>query len=199
MIVKGQPKATSEYIQASSRVGRDRRRLPGIVIALYAATRPRDRSHYETFQPYHQSLYRAVEPATVTPFSPPARDRALHAALVLTLRHALGWLQPRDAGKFDTEDATQQQLIDMLKLRLTRACRDDEEDDVLKHLDAVVSEWTSKTSGGPPPLSFSKDPQFRNLLVQFPGDGDEVDGWPTLNSMRHVDGEVELKVRGERN
>jgi ATP-dependent helicase YprA (DUF1998 family) len=197
MIVKGQPKATSEYIQASSRVGRDRNRLPGIVVTLYSGTRPRDRSHYEAFQPYHQSLYRAVEPATVTPFSPPARDRALHAALVLTLRHALAWMEARDAGRFDPNADEQMRLIDALRLRLVRACRDDEQADVLKHLDGLVAEWRQKAAGGPPPLSFSTAKQFRNLLVQFPGDGDAVDGWPTLNSMRHVDGEVAIQVRGE--
>ena len=97
----GQPKATAEYIQATSRVGRDSRRPPGIVITIYAATRPRDRSHYEAFQAYHQALYRAVEPSTVTPFSPPARDRTLHAAIVLTLRHLMDWIESDAAARFE--------------------------------------------------------------------------------------------------
>jgi hypothetical protein len=80
MVVNGQPKTTSEYIQASSRVGRPKESA-GLVVTLYNWTRPRDRSHYERFRAYHKSFYRYVEATTVTPFSPRARDRALHAVL----------------------------------------------------------------------------------------------------------------------
>ena len=197
MIVKGQPKATSEYIQATSRVGRDKRRLPGIVLTLYAATRPRDRSHYESFQSYHTALYRAVEPATVTPYSAPARERALHAGLVLALRHILGWIEPRDARQFDTNDPEQSRILRRLKDRYVMACRADERNEVMVHLDALAREWTALVNEPGPPLSFTDARQFRGLLAQFPNDGDTVEGWPTLNSMRHVDGEVVFQVRGE--
>src|SRR6185437_10509485 len=81
--IMGQPQATSEYIQATSRVGR---RFPGLVFALYNAGRSRDRSHYENFVAYHSALYRQVESSSVTPFSPRARDRGLHAVLVALVR-----------------------------------------------------------------------------------------------------------------
>lgn len=79
MAIMGQPQTTAEYIQSSSRVGR---RSPGLVVALYNAARSRDRSHYENFTAYHSALYRQVESTSVTPFSPRARDRALHAVLI---------------------------------------------------------------------------------------------------------------------
>ena len=83
MFMVGQPKLTSEYIQASSRVGRSD---PGVIFVLYDASKSRDRSHYEQFIPYHESFYRYVEPTGVTPFSRPALDRCLHAVLVALLR-----------------------------------------------------------------------------------------------------------------
>jgi superfamily II DNA/RNA helicase len=85
MVVLGQPKTSSEYIQATSRVGRDVKR-PGLVLTLLNVHKPRDRSHYERFGVYHTSFYRSVEATSVTPFSPRALDRALAAALVALCR-----------------------------------------------------------------------------------------------------------------
>jgi hypothetical protein len=86
MAVVGQPKTTAQYIQVTGRIGRRWWESPGLVITLYAASRPRDRSHFEKFRSYHEKLYAQVEPASVTPFSPPALERALHAVILAYVR-----------------------------------------------------------------------------------------------------------------
>ena len=98
MVVSGQPKTTSEYIQATSRVGRDPSR-PGLVVTLLNIHKPRDRSHYERFSNYHESFYKGVEATSVTPFSPRAMDRGLPAVVVALARLGIPELTPILAAK----------------------------------------------------------------------------------------------------
>jgi len=93
MVVLGQPKAHSEYIQATSRVGRDDAR-PGLVVTLLNVHKPRDRSHYERFRHYHDTFYRAVEVSSVTPFSARALDRGFAGTMVALARHIEPSLTP---------------------------------------------------------------------------------------------------------
>lgn len=85
MLVVGQPKNTAEYIQASSRVGRDADR-PGLVVTLGNWARPRDLAHFESFEHYHDRFYAQVEALSVTPFSATALERGLDAILVSAAR-----------------------------------------------------------------------------------------------------------------
>jgi len=85
MIVNGQPKTTSSYIQATGRVGRSQ---GGLVITFFRASRPRDLDHYEFFTGYHRAIYRYVEPITVTPFAARARERGMGPVAVALLRQA---------------------------------------------------------------------------------------------------------------
>lgn len=106
MVVSGQPKATAEYIQASSRVGRSAER-PGLVVTVLNWARPRDLSHYEQFEQYHAVFYRYVEALTVTPFAARALDRGLTGVLSslvrldgLDLSHNHGAGEVKGAGQF---------------------------------------------------------------------------------------------------
>lgn len=85
MVVHGQPKTTASYIQATGRVGRQG---GGLIVTFFRASRPRDLDHYEFFTGYNRALYRHVEPITVAPFSPRARERGLGPLAVILLRHA---------------------------------------------------------------------------------------------------------------
>jgi hypothetical protein len=58
MLVQGQPKTAAEYIQATSRIGRDHNR-PGLVVVVLNLHKPRDRTHFEQFGQFHRSFYRA--------------------------------------------------------------------------------------------------------------------------------------------
>src|SRR4029077_273781 len=93
MVVVGQPQTHAEDIQGTSRVGRDDQR-PGLVVTLLNVHKPRDRSHYERFRHYHETFYRSVEVASVTPFSARALDRGFAGALMALARHAEPRLTP---------------------------------------------------------------------------------------------------------
>lgn len=96
MLVQGQPKTAAEYIQASSRVGRDPDR-PGLVVTVLNLHKPRDRTHYEQFGQFHRTFYRAVEATSVTPWAARALDRALAAVIVAIARHLDPDLTPEGA------------------------------------------------------------------------------------------------------
>ena len=96
MVVQGQPKTAAEYIQATSRVGRDHSR-PGLVVTVLNLHKPRDRMHFEQFGQFHRTFYRAVEATSVTPWAARALDRALAAVVVAAARHIDGTLTPETA------------------------------------------------------------------------------------------------------
>jgi hypothetical protein len=118
MVVLGQPKSSAEYIQATSRVGRNAD-APGLVVTLLNVHKPRDRSHYEHFIGFHRTFYRAVEATSVTPFSPRALDRALAAALIAICRHSDPAFTPALGASVIM--AKRQQLEDAARLFARRA------------------------------------------------------------------------------
>jgi hypothetical protein len=84
MVVNGQPKTTSAYIQSTGRVGRSKGAL---VVTFLRASRPRDLSHYEFFTGYHRQLHRYVEPITTNPFAPGVLERTIGPLCVFLLRN----------------------------------------------------------------------------------------------------------------
>lgn len=119
MVVLGQPKGSAEYIQSTSRVGRDPDR-PGLVVTLLTLNKPRDRSHFERFPFFHRTFYRSVEATSVTPFAPRAVDRVLPAVVAALARHGIRELTP--AAKAVDIDALRGQLgyiADVLAARVT--------------------------------------------------------------------------------
>ncbi len=115
MVVNGQPRTSAEYIQASSRVGRQ---TPGLVVTAFNLFKPRDRSHYERFSSFHESFYRYVEAASVTPFSARAVDRGLAGLIVGLARHLPpGMAAPRGAEHIGEVGGLEERIADLLVAR----------------------------------------------------------------------------------
>jgi hypothetical protein len=129
MLVVGQPKNTAEYIQASSRVGRDARR-PGLVVTLGNWARPRDLAHFEQFRHYHETFYSQVEALSVTPYSPTSLDRGLDGLLVSVARVVQapfddGLSSERNAWRIKEHRATIDRIAERLKARIAAAALDE--------------------------------------------------------------------------
>lgn len=192
MAVVGQPKTTSQYIQVTGRVGRRWWERPGLVVTLFSPTRPRDRSHFEKFRSYHERLYAQVEPTSVTPFSPPVLDRALHAIMAAYVRQA------GDEEIAKSPDPYPDNLIEQLREILIpriEAIDPDEVENFQRIFDKRASEWqrwqrthwqgTRQTADDIPLLRVAGDyasPEWQRL------------SWATPTSMRNVDAECQAEI-----
>jgi hypothetical protein len=148
MLVVGQPKNTAEYIQASSRVGRDRGK-PGLVVALGNLARPRDLAHFEQFRHYHEKFYARVEALSVTPFSVTSLERGLDGVLVSAARvrqaAVPGGLSPEHgAGRIEDQRDVVVALIDTLVKRALRASDEESADRARQRLVNRLDQWVSR-------------------------------------------------------
>ena len=198
MIVNGQPLTTAEYIQATSRVGRGD--VPGVVVANYYRHQARSLSHYESFRPYHESFYRFVEPGSVTPFTFQVRSRALHAALVIAIRHSLASLRDnKSAGEFNEESSEVQAVVSELKRRCERAAAGpDQARGIASHLDRLARQWNDEArrcKEEKKQLNYQARNNDKTADRLLHTHGESRPGlWATLHSMRNVEGTGSLKI-----
>jgi hypothetical protein len=185
---------------------------PGLVVANYYRDQARSLSHYEVFRAYHESFYRHVEPTSVTPYTHQARQRALHAALVIAVRHGVPRLTDNEnAGRFNPDDPDVAQSIDILARRTAAALSppadasprqlalaQERKQAVTRHLDDLADEWRAaaeQASARGERLLYAKsgkDQKDKRLLYAH---GAPVRGlWETLNSMRNVENEALVKL-----
>jgi hypothetical protein len=198
MVIVGQPKTTSQYIQVSSRVGRDTDK-PGLVVVIYGQTKPRDRSHYENFRAYHQKLYAQVEPTSVTPFSPPAVERSLHGLIVAVVRQ-LGD-QTTVAARPDpfplASGSDLRTRVEELIRDRVRAVAPHEEANVMDRLRQRLNQWRVwhpgeyGRFGRPPDDAPLMHPAGSTERAEWEGRS-----WPTVSSLRNVDASCEADVTG---
>jgi hypothetical protein len=194
MVVNGQPKGTAEYIQATSRVGRF---FPGLVCTVLTWARPRDLSHYETFEHYHATFYKHVEAQSVTPFSPRAMDRGLTGTLLSVMRLENPAFNPNaGAGALDKPDHPE--AVDARDLIVGRAWEISHEaalrDLASSELKERLDEWTHEASKGGRTLAYEKKGPNRATMVALlkrPG----IQAWDNFTvpmSMREVEPGVSL-------
>lgn len=197
MIINGQPLTTAEYIQASSRIGRAN--VPGLVFVNYYRDQARSLSHYENFRPYHESFYRFVEPTSVTPYTYQTRMRALHAALVIAVRHTSGpLLSNGNAGKFNPDEDHLAKTIEELKNRCGLADHE-RASQTSMHLDKLVNEWKAQVAlceNQKRKMNYhvpDNDNVADRLLYSY---NDKIKGrWVTLQSMRNVEDTALMEIK----
>ena len=185
MVVTGQPKQNSEYIQATSRIGRA---YPGLVVTLYNPYRPRDLSHYENFTGYHSQLYRFVEGTTATPFSARARDRVLHALVISAIRLHYPNLASNNGASMISQ-LTEEQLNNVKALIMDRLniIKPSAKADAEREIDDFVSNW-KLLAAQPKGLRYYvvKTDRYRRLMNSY---GEVCTDFEkaTLRSMREVE------------
>jgi hypothetical protein len=205
MLVQGQPKTAAEYIQSTSRVGRDPSR-PGLVVTVLNLHKPRDRAHYESFRLFHRTFYRSVEATSVTPWAPRARDRSLAPVVVALARHLRSDLTPEEAVR--DFGAVPDDVDQVVRTLLARA----ESEEVPGGLAALESEvravlekwrtaaaemgprahYTERGSGAKPLLHVPLDP-----ALETP-EPPELEAFVAPRSMRDVEASVTLRLRDPR-
>jgi hypothetical protein len=190
MVILGQPKTTSEYIQASSRVGRQH---PGLVITLYSPVKSRDRSHYEQFRKYHQSLYRHVEPTSVTPFSAPVRDKALHAVIITLIRHFAGLEKSADLVNFNSNSVKMNEIVELILARVMIV--DPAETEATKiEIERILSTITDISDLGSDAIYGPALKREKTALMRYPNHKDFQGKYVTPQSMRNTDVEVTIRL-----
>jgi hypothetical protein len=211
MLVVGQPKNTAEYIQASSRVGRDGEK-PGLVVTLANRARPRDMAHYEQFEHYHDTFYANVEALSVTPFSEAALERGLTGLIVSAARvveatqETAVSLSPdanAGAGRIVSRRAAIDALVDKLVARVSVAAGEEDADAASSMKSKLVlrlDKWTDQATAQSGSLTYAKKTlpqQHVTPLLVSPEDsiGEEGDRlFQVANSMREVQPEIDLLV-----
>jgi hypothetical protein len=193
MVAVGQPKATAEYIQATSRVGRDVNG-PGLVLTIYNWARPRDLSHYEAFEQYHATFYRHVEALSLTPFSPRALDRGLSALLVsLARQHWLNWNANDRAQFVNVKDNVLASNLEEIAIRASEVADAAVGNFVEALTKGRLDDWASRQAKPAVRLSYDEGGNVSVPLLQRPSLGVWTT-WTCPMSLREVEMSVNLII-----
>ncbi|RZD35624.1 MAG: hypothetical protein CXT79_01070 [Thaumarchaeota archaeon] len=201
MLVTGQPKTTSSYIQSTGRVGR---RKGALVVVYFRSTRPRDLSHYEYFIRHHVQIHRTVESPTVYPFSPTAVDKALGPNLVAMLRNMRNpttpWNRKNSSRSMRTAsgDPEMDEIMNFVEDRVNRQPEKRKPEDITKEildkLSSNIATWRSMATDEPelPYWTIDKEKPAVVLgdLIHENDGADDVVFSNSPQSLRDLEGET---------
>lgn len=179
IVLNGQPKSISEYIQVTSRIAR---KHPGLVFTLFNPFRARDKSHYENFSSFHRHYYRFVEPISVTPYTRVAIRKLTPTLLAAYLRLVKGITMPAQVKDKDLDE-----LMSFMANRMG-------DGDMYRFLGAKINDH----------MNFLRDRLSQDLGLTFgklllnASDAAAMDyengDWLAVNSMREVSPNAVIKL-----
>jgi hypothetical protein len=182
MVLNGMPKNIAEYIQASSRVGRNTK---GLVITLLDPNRAREKSYFEHFINFHSAFYKCVEPISITPFTENTIDKMLTTAFVTFIRNKVPAMAKDDAARyFEREKADE--FIDFIKNRFN------EDDEITAYfitaLNNLIDDWKNRACLG-------SKLTYKALLKRPTERQDDGVDWATMQSMREIDTDTFIEIK----
>ena len=193
-----QPKSTAEYIQATSRIGRNSKK-PGLIFTVYNTARARDMSHFEQFKSYHSKIYSKVEAVSLTPYSIRVRDRALAAIFIAYIRNHINqeFRYNAEALEMINNEIIINNFKEMIKERI-KFVDQNEIEDTMNEIDKIISDWKKIQ----PSILFDWFPDFTGkspLFIQQnqePHPSWKPEPFKVPTSMRNIDKESVIKIKG---
>lgn len=200
MMISGQPKYTSEYIQASSRVGRNK---PGIVFSLYNWARPRDLSHYERFQSYHASFYKFVEPNSVTPFSDGARRKGFTGLIFSLIRSSILSLNANSSiGSLKNFNKEIEELLERVHERAKHVLGEEYtsyEENLMNQWKAKKDKWLKRLADNSGTHVYRETQRAGDIgFLASPENSGRNTDFTALNSLRDVESNSPLYIRDDK-
>lgn len=184
MLINGMPKNIAEYIQASSRIGRN---TNGLAITLFDPNRAREKSYFENFIGFHQSFYKSIEPLSVTPFTENTIRKMVSSLMISFIRQYYpGELNRDDQAQYFTKDKLSP-LIDFIATRFK-----DQPLELLfikNELNRLSDEWITA-------IEQAKLKKYTELLLKPAEKNDDNEDWVIMQSMREIDTNSYITIKG---
>lgn len=186
MLINGMPRNVAEYIQASSRIGRN---TYGLVVTLLSANRAREKSFFEHFIPFHRSFYKYIEPLSVTSFTENTIDKMLTSLMVSFVRQKYpGELGDNNQAQYFTKE----KLIPLIDYLSEKYKKSGYEVEYFKNkINKLTDDWI---------IRIEKYNLYKyKELIKRPSEFDESNkDWLTMQSMREIDTSTFIQIKEDK-